>query len=350
MPTPVRKIVISRLSKDPSVVNLVTDTLAHPQPTECTVKILYSGFSGSDINMRMGNYPMQKKAPLGAGYCFVGRVAKVGSNVTEVKEGALVACLTKYDSEATYANQPAKYLMPVPESLAGKLDEVVCLILDWTTAYGMVDRVAKIKKGDKVFIHGLSGAVGYAIMQLCLLRGATIYGTASPSKHAELASFGAKAFTYTNKDWIKQMQGLGGVHAVFDALGSESWEESWQILSLTDPSRLIGYGANAQNLTDDGKDHVGSGSLSSAFATLWPTTKLLMKNGCMSTRHTSFFYVDRDQKTFAPDFQALLDLLEQGKLDIRIKQRMKLEDVQDVHRNWTSIKGIGSCVVEIDGW
>lgn len=350
MPTPVRKIVITKLSKDPSVVKLVAETLPDPQPTECTVKILYAGLGGSDINMRMGNYPMQKTAPLGLGYSLVGRVHKLGSAVTDVKEGALVACLTKYDSQATYANQPAKYLMPVPESLAGKLDEVVSFVLDWTTAYGMVDRTAKVKKGDKVFIHGLSGAVGYASMQLCLLRGATVYGTASSLKHAELEAYGVKPFTYTNKDWIMQIQAIGGVHAAFDALGIESWEESWQILSTTEPSRLVGYGSNAQNLNDDGKDHVGWGSWSSAFATFWPTTKLLMKNACLSSRSTSFFYVDRDQTTFAPDFEALLDLLEQGELDVKIKQRIKLEDVQDVHRNWTSIKGIGSIVVEIEGW
>ena len=41
-------------------------------------------------------------------------------------------------------------------------------------------------KGQRVFVHGLSGAVGYAVMTLCLLEGAEVYGTASERNHDAL--------------------------------------------------------------------------------------------------------------------------------------------------------------------
>jgi hypothetical protein len=37
--------------------------------------------------------------------------------------------------------------------------------------------------GQRVSVHWLSGAVGYALMTLCLLQGATVHGTASQRGH-----------------------------------------------------------------------------------------------------------------------------------------------------------------------
>jgi NADPH:quinone reductase-like Zn-dependent oxidoreductase len=55
-----------------------------------------------------------------------------------------------------------------------------------------------------------------------------------------------------------------------------------------------------------------------------------------SHRHTRFFYVDRDQKTFVPDLEALFDLLKTGKIDVMIKHVFNLEDVQEAHQAWSS--------------
>lgn len=337
MPTHVTKVVFTKAG-GPDVVQVVEDELPDPGQGEIQVKIIYSGFGGSDINMRNGTYPMQKGFPMTPGYNFVGRVSRNGNGASKFKAGDIVCALTKYDSEATYTNVPEKYVIPLPANLDSA---VACaLVLDWTTAYGMVYRSAEIRAGDKVFIHGLSGAVGQALLRLCKLEGATIYGTASSSKHEQLKQQGvSEVFDYHNKDWMDAMLKLGGVNVAFDPLGFESYDESFAVLDRS-RSILVGYGANAQTLGEDKKPSQFSGWMSMG--------KLYAKNLCFTHRSATFFYVDRDQKTFVPDLLALFELATSGKVEVPIKKVFTLQDVPTVHKEWTRLDGVGSCLVRVE--
>ena len=295
--------------------------------------------------MRLGCYPLQRNAPLTPGYCVVGRVhshpdsSPSSSSSSRFKPGDLVAALTVYDSEATYTNVPEKYLLPLPEDIDHA--KACALVLDWNTAYGMVDRAASVKKGDAVFVHGMSGAVGCAVMQLCLLRGATVYGTASPSKHEEIRAIGGHPFVYTDKKWMEAMRGVE-LTAVFDPLGFASWDESYSVLSQKKSSVLVGYGGNSRTLNDD--SNIGGG----VWVLIWSTLKLLLRNLVPGKRSTNFFYIDRNQKTFVPEFEALVEMLRKGEIDVRVRKVLRLEEVQDMHREWTKLGGIGSVVVKVD--
>lgn len=183
---------------------------------------------------------MQKAAPLTPGYCFVGTVAKQGPDCSgKLRNGDVVCCLTVYDAEAELTNAPEKYVIPVPDGLDKQ--KVCALILDWTTAAGMVWHTGKVHKGQKVFVHGMSGAVGSATANLCQLEGAEVYGTASARNHEALKARGWHPFVYTDKNWMTAMKDLGGADVVFDPLGFESWDESYSVLSHNDAC-LIGYG------------------------------------------------------------------------------------------------------------
>ena len=59
---------------DESKITVVQEEIPAPSANEVQVAVEFSGFSGADINMRRGTYPMQKKPPFTPGYCFVGRV------------------------------------------------------------------------------------------------------------------------------------------------------------------------------------------------------------------------------------------------------------------------------------
>jgi len=243
-----------------------------------------------------------------------------------------VACLSIYDVDAELANLPEIYLIKVLSGL--DLQQVTALILDWNTAYGLVMHAAYVEPGQKVFIYGLSGAVGYAIMILSQWQGAYVYGTASERNHATFHKLGATPFVYTNKDWIDEMHYVGGADAVFDALGFESWDESYSILSIN--GILVGYGGNLNSL--NGKPH---------RSMVAPTTKLLAKYLCFCGRRTKFYYINRDQKTFESDFNALFELFAQGKISPPIKTVYNLEDIQEAHRSWGKGSGMGSLLVRV---
>lgn len=133
------------------------------------------------------------------------------------------------------------------------------------------------------------------------------------------------------------MLAIGGVNVVFDPLGFDSYDESFSILDK-DRGLLVGYGGNSPTL------NAGEKPKSLLFA----MAKFYAKKLSWSNRTTYFFYVDRDQKTFVPEFQAVLELVRGGKVEVPIKKVVPLHDVPTLHTQWTSLDGIGSCLVKVD--
>ena len=194
---------------------------------------------------------------------------------------------------------------------------------------------ARVKEGQKVFVHGLSGAVGYALLTLARMQGAEAFGTASPRNHPALIKLGATLFAYTDKGWISAMQNAGGVDAVFDALGFESFDESYSILRRG--GVLVAYGLNLPSLTG-----------SRSRPVLPAAIKLLARNlAFWSGKKTIFYYISRDSKTFVADLEALFDLLKPGKVSVPIKAVIPLEDIQNAHREWAKGSGMGSIVIKV---
>lgn len=328
----IKKVVITAFG-DESKLAIVEADLPEPATLEVQVAVEYSIVSGSDVNMRRGTYPFQKKAPLTPGYSIVGKVLENGQGCSRFKVGERVACLSKYEGQAERINLPEKYLVPVPEGV--DLKAAVALILDWVTAYEMLHRSAHVKAGQKIFVHGLSGAVGGALLALGRLEGAQVLGTAAKRKHAELEKLGAVPFEYGNKDWINAVQALGGVDAVFDPLGYESFDESYAILKRG--GILVGYGMNLPGLTKTPRRPV------------FPVILSLFSKNLLFWRgkRTTFFGLTRTSKHFAPDLELLFSWLKAGKISVPIKATFKLEQIQEAHREYVSSAGTGSIILEI---
>lgn len=331
--TTIRKSLVESYG-DPSQVSVITTEIGLPASNEVQLKVLYSGFGGSDIAMRLGAYPGQRAAPLTTGYSCIGLVTHNGPSSSKYKLGSLVGCLCVYEGQSERLNLPEKYLVPIPEGV--DLKQAVSLILDWTTAYGMVYRSGKVTKGQRVFIHGLSGSVGFALLTLCKLQGAEIYGTASEYNHAAVRAAGANPFVYTNKDWIMAMNAIGGAHIVFDPLGFESYDESWSILAPKG-GKLIGYGGNYNALN--------GGKVRSQYPQM---AKLLSKNlNVFCPNSTAFFYISRDQSTYVPELKTLLEMLRKGEIKVPIRKLWTLEEVPEAHRMFNKGPGVGAVVIKV---
>ncbi|KAF2670168.1 zinc-binding dehydrogenase [Microthyrium microscopicum] len=330
-PQTIRKVVIPEFG-DESKVQVVSAEISDPEPNHVQVKTIYAGFTGADVNMRKGHYPMQKKAPLTPGYCLIGTVTQNGQGATKFLPDDLVASLTVYDADAELVNLPEKYLIRVPKGL--DLQQATALILDWNTAYAMVKNSAKVKKDQRVFIHGVSGAVGYATAALCRLQGAQVYGTASTRNHELLREHGITPFVYTDKKWMESMNELGGADAVFDALGFESWDESYKILNCT--GTLVAFGGNSDSLKGE-----------APRSQILPTVKLLARNLVPNAKTTKFYYITKDDKDFVTNLQELFRLLGDGMIKVPVRSVTDLDDIQEAHRSWGKVPGIGSMLVRV---
>jgi NADPH:quinone reductase-like Zn-dependent oxidoreductase len=327
-----KKVVITAFG-DESKLAFVESDLNDPAAGEVQLSVEYTIVSGSDVSMRRGTYPFQKKPPLTPGYSVIGNVRLNGPGSVKFAIGDCVACLSKYEGQAELINLPEQFLVRVPDAVDKKA--AVVLILDWVTAYQMLHRAAHVTAGQKIFVHALSGAVGGALLRLAKLQGAQVFGTASLKRHDELRQLGAIPFDYSNKEWITSTQDLGGVDAVFDPLGFESFDESYSILKKG--GVLVGYGMNLPAWTNTPERSVIPSVL-----------KLFSKNLLFwSGKRTTFYGVTRRSKHFASDLVELFEWLKDGRISVPIKNTFRLDEIQKAHREYASSERMGSIVIEV---
>src|SRR5580658_1539562 len=222
----------------PEVLKVVDDDVRDPVANELRIRILACGVAFADVLMRRGLYSGVPPLPYSPGYDIVGIVESCGANVTQWKPGDLVTALTQTGGYSRYIVFPESELVPVPAGLDPA--EAVSLVLNYTTAYQLIHRIAKLHQGESVLIHGAAGGVGTATLQLGSLAGLKMFGTASKPKHDLVVKLGGIPIDYRTEDFVKR---AAGVNAVFDPIGGRNWPRSYRALGKG--GRFVGYGMSA---------------------------------------------------------------------------------------------------------
>lgn len=234
------KSVVLRKRGGPEVLQIQENDLRAPRETELQIKILACGVSQTDVAMRYGYYPFAPKLPFVPGYEMVGTVTDKGAEVSRFKVGDRVAALTVYGGYAEYLFLEEKHLVAVPDGIAA--DEAAATILNYCTAYQMLQNVLQVKSGDKVLITGASGGVGSAILDLGTLAGLKMYGTASKEKHPTVIEQGAIPLDYKTETWMKKLREMepNGLDYVLDGIGGSYINKGFRLLKRG--GKLVEYG------------------------------------------------------------------------------------------------------------
>ena len=162
------RVILTALG-GPEVLKVVEDEIRNPAAHELRIRTLACGVAFADVLMRRGLYSGVPPLPYSPGYDIVGEVESCGSRVTEWKIGDLVTTLTMTGGYSQYILIPESEVVPVPAGLDPA--EAVSLVLNYTTAYQLIHRIAKLRQGESVLIHGAAGGVGTAVLQLGALAG-----------------------------------------------------------------------------------------------------------------------------------------------------------------------------------
>jgi NADPH:quinone reductase-like Zn-dependent oxidoreductase len=299
------------------VFKVIEDEIRDPSANEVRIQILTCGVAFADVLMRRGLYSPVPPLPYSPGYDIVGIVESCGPGVTKRKPGDSVAALTMTGGYSRYIVLPESELVAVPAGLDPA--EAVSLVLNYTTAYQLIHRIAKLCQGESVLIHGAAGGVGTAALQLGKLAGLKMYGTASKSKHDLVAALGGIPIDYRNEDFTKR---AAGVDAVFDPIGGRNWPRSYHALGKG--GRFIGYGMSAA--IEGGQRHMMLAGASFAWlglASLFPGK---------STRWYSLTIEKKKHPEWFPeDLSRLLLMLQEKCISPVIAARLPLRDVARAH-------------------
>jgi NADPH:quinone reductase-like Zn-dependent oxidoreductase len=343
----------------PEVLRVVEDGVPEPGPGEVRVRVLAAGVSFTDSQLRAGTYLGVPKPPFTPGYELVGVVEELGPGCSRLRVGERLASLTVWGASAERVCVREADAVEVPKDLDPA--EVVSLVLPYMTAYQVLHREAKVKRGETVLVHGAAGRVGTAVLELGALAGLRLYGTCSASDRAAVERLGAVAIDYRNEDFLARVRELPGkgVDVVLDGLGGALSLRSFRALRAG--GRLVVYG-HSSTISHGHRSWRGWIEWYAATATVAVWGLLSPRRRVSAYRiqklHEGHQVVPmgsrrplpvgggpRDPEWFREDFLALLELLRRGEIHPVVAERLPLTDARRAHEMLESSSAKGKLVL-----
>jgi NADPH:quinone reductase-like Zn-dependent oxidoreductase len=199
----------------PEVLEIVELPDPHPGPGQVRIVMRAAGVNPSDWKKRKGL--MDQELPQTMGHEAAGVVDELGEGVADVAIGDRVFGFSAQEM-AQAELVVLSYYAPIPPSL--DFAEAAALPSAIETAARALDQLG-VASGSTLLINGASGSVGSAAVQLAVVRGARVIGTASPANHDYLRSLGAEPVAY-GEGMVERVRALapGGVDLALDVAGS----------------------------------------------------------------------------------------------------------------------------------
>ena len=343
-----KRVVVNHYG-GPEVINVIEEDMPAPKAGEVRVKVLAAGVSLPDLLAREGVHPETPRVPYTPGWDLTGIVDQLGAGVTGVELRHTVAAMPIHGGYAQYVCVPGRKLVPVPVGLDAA--EAVALVLNYVTAYQMLYRSAKARPGQRMMIHGASGGVGSAMLQLARLAGVEMYGTCSAKGAEVVRELGGIPIDYKSADFVEEIHRLtvDGVDAVFDGIGGDNLWRSRD--ALREGGRVVSYGFQS-------KMHGGRMATPSEgrhpFREAAELGRLILRNRFKPGRKSMVPYSIQWLMRFRPgwfrqDLLTLLDLLKEGRIRPLIAHRLPLEEARRAHEMLGAGGVIGKIVLLPNG-
>lgn len=214
-----------------------------PASDQVLIKVAAAGINFADIGQRDGSYPNLAPLPLTLGFEVAGVIEEVGAAVSTLSKGTRVVSLVNA-GYAEYAVADVALVIPLPDEVS--FAAAVAVPVQGQTAYLVLEKAARLQKGERVLIHSAAGGVGTLAIQLAKIMGASLVigTTTSANKEEFIRTQGADAVVRINeKNWVEQVlratQGQG-VDIVLETIGGAVGQQSLGCLAPN--GRMVVYG------------------------------------------------------------------------------------------------------------
>ena len=237
------------ISEDIGSISFQEVQLSDPQPGEVQVDLKACSVNFPDLLMIQGKYQFKPPLPFAPGGEAAGDIVKVGSSVRDLKEGDRVVFGSRYGcfSEAMNINAAAVQRIPGRLSYA----KAASYGTAYQTAYVALTYRGNLQSGEWLLVHGSTGGVGMAAVDLGLYFGAQVIGTGGrDDKLATVSARGAhEVINYTRSDGslggfreqVKSITGTGGADVIFDPVGGDVFDESMRCINFGGRILTIGF-------------------------------------------------------------------------------------------------------------
>ena len=267
------KAILVREFGGPEVLKLEEIPTPRPAAGQVLVRIHAVGVNPYDTYMRNGAYAIKPSLPYTPGSDGAGVVESVGAGVNKVKPGDRVyVAKTVTGAYAEYALTLESQVHPLPAKVTYAQGAGVWV--PYGTAYHALYHCTRARAGETLLIHGASGGVGIAGVQMARAMGLIVLGTAGTEKGLELVKReGAHhVFDHTKPDYREQIlkaTGGLGVGLILEMLANVNLGHDLKLLAAR--GRVVVIGSRG-DVTISPRDLMTRRGSILAF-TLWGTTE-----------------------------------------------------------------------------
>ncbi|MFA5058699.1 MAG: NADPH:quinone reductase [Opitutaceae bacterium] len=169
----------------PEVMKLEEVADPRPGPGQVVVRVHAAGVNPVETYIRSGTYAHKPPLPYIPGGDAAGIIATVGEQVTRFKPGERVytaGTVSGAYAQLALCNAEQVYSLPAGVSFS----QGASLHVPYTTAYRALFHRARGRAGQTVLVHGASGGVGIAAVQLAVAAGLTVIGTGGTERGRQL--------------------------------------------------------------------------------------------------------------------------------------------------------------------
>jgi NADPH2:quinone reductase len=258
----------------PEVLHLEEVPTPKPGAGQVLVRINAAGVNPYDTYMRNGTYAIKPPLPYTPGSDGGGVVEAVGEGVEDVKPGERVyVAKTVTGAYAEHALALESQVHPLPERIT--FAQGAGVWVPYGTAYHALQQCAGARAGETVLIHGASGGVGIAAVQIARAMGLIVIGTAGTKKGRELVKREGAQYVFDHSKEGYQEQILGatkgrGIDVVLEMLANVNLGQDLKLLASL--GRVVVIGSRGE-VSISARDLMTRRGSIRAF-TLWGVTEL----------------------------------------------------------------------------
>jgi len=238
-----KSLVVSQLAPDFAGTGIQDLPLPVPKPGEVRVAVKAASLNFPDLLMTEGKYQLKPELPFTLGMELAGVVDAVGEGVTELKPGDDVAGGSRIGAFSEYIVLPAAGLRKKPAALT--FAEASAYGAAYLTAYVSLAIRGALQPGETLLVHGASGGVGMAAVEVGKLLGATVIATsASDEKLKVVKARGADHVINVTRGFreeVKALTGGRGADVIYDPVGGDVFDESVRCIAFDGRLLVIGF-------------------------------------------------------------------------------------------------------------
>ncbi len=229
---------------EPGVLQLQDVPDLQPGKNQVVVRVHAAGVNPVESYMRTGTYPIKPNLPWTPGTDGAGEIIAIGEGVSKWKIGARV--FTSGSVSGTYAQQclcDVTDVHPLPENVS--FAQGAAIGVPYATAHRALFGRAQAQPGETVFVHGASGGVGIAAVQIARAAGLTVIGSAGSKRGRELVKKEGAHYAEDHhaSDYLQEVLGINcgrGPDIILEMLANENLAKDLSIIAKRGRIVVIG--------------------------------------------------------------------------------------------------------------